>query len=93
MARSDDDDLEDDGPWSDAEGKCQACDAWGPVDDMSMCEACAGKFERDVIRNRDWDFSALAFGRPENELENLRNEIVREFGEKNELIAAKTSLH
>ncbi len=93
MARSDDDDLDDDEPWSDYDGKCQACDAWGPVDDISMCEDCSGKFERDTIRNRDWDYSALAFGRPEDQLEKLRSEIVAEFGEKNELIVAKTSLH
>jgi prepilin-type N-terminal cleavage/methylation domain-containing protein len=34
------------------DGKCQACDAYGPVDDISLCEECAGKFERDTIRQR-----------------------------------------
>jgi hypothetical protein len=69
------------------DGKCQACDAYGPVDDMSLCEECAGKLERDMIRNRDWDYSASAFGCPPDRLEELRDRVIREHGERLELLA------
>ncbi len=77
--------VEDD--WPDYEGKCQACDAYGPVDDMSMCDACAGKFERDVIRLREWDYSATAFGTPKESLEALRDEVIKRYGGKLEMLA------
>jgi len=94
-ARSDDDmpaewddhdDLDDDefGLW---DGKCQACDAYGRVDDTSLCEECSGKLERDLIRKRDWAYSALAFGCPKDRLEELRNEIVRRYGARLEMLA------
>lgn len=69
------------------EGKCQACDAYGPVDDMSMCESCAGKFERDVVRLREWDYSASAFGTPKEALEALRDEVIKQYGGKLEMLA------
>lgn len=83
---NDGDDLEDDdfGLW---EGKCQACDAYGRVSDMSLCEECAGKIERDFIRKREWAYSATAFGCPEENLEALRTEIIRSYGEHLELLA------
>jgi hypothetical protein len=71
------------------DGICQACDTPGPVDDMSLCEDCAGKFERDVIRRRDWDFSAMAFACPKDRLEDLRTEVIRKYGEALELLAPK----
>lgn len=46
------------------EGQCQACDAYGRVDDMFWCDECAGKLERDIIRQRQWDYSASAFALP-----------------------------
>jgi hypothetical protein len=36
------------------EAECQGCDLWGPVDYMGLCDDCAGKFERDMIRKREW---------------------------------------
>lgn len=81
FADEDDDDF---GLW---DGQCQACDAYGPVDDMSLCEECAGKFERDVIRKREWDYSANAFGCPPERLEELRAHVVREYGERLEMLA------
>lgn len=79
-----DDDDDDFGLY---DGICQACDALGPVDDMSLCEACAGKFERDMIRRRDWDYSALAFGTPDDRLEALRDAVIEAYGEALELLA------
>lgn len=78
------DEDDDFGLW---DGQCQACDAYGPVDDMSLCEDCAGKFERDVIRKRDWDCSANAFGCPPELREELRASVIREYGERLEMLA------
>ena len=82
----DEDDLGDEefGLW---DGKCQACDAYGRVDDMSLCEECTGKIERDFIRKREWAYSATAFGCPDENLEALRNEIIKNYGKRLELLA------
>jgi hypothetical protein len=73
--------------WPQYEAECQGCDTWGPVDDIGLCQDCAGKLERDMIRQRDWAYSALAFGCPKDKLEDLRNEVIKKYGEKLELIA------
>jgi len=69
------------------EGECQGCGLFGPLDDMRLCENCSGKFERDVIRQRSWDYSALAFGVPAEKREELRQHIINEYGERCELLA------
>jgi hypothetical protein len=46
-------------------------------------------FGRTLIRQRDWDYSALAFGVPPEKRETLRKEIIGRYGEKLELIAPK----
>lgn len=71
------------------EGECQGCDIFTRLNDLGLCEECAGKLERDLIRQRDWDYSALAYGCPEFEREELRKEIIARHGEKLELIAPK----
>ncbi|MFH1323483.1 MAG: hypothetical protein ABIH80_06640 [Methanobacteriota archaeon] len=79
-----DDDLNDFGLY---EGECQACDIIQPVNDLGLCEECNGKLERDMIRQRNWAYSALAFGCPEPKLEELRKEVIQQYGAKLELIA------
>ena len=69
------------------EGECQGCDLFTRLNDLGLCEECAGKLERDLIRQRDWDYSALAYGCPESKREELRKEIIARHGEKLELIA------
>ena len=41
--------------WGEWDGQCQACDCWGRVNDLMLCENCAAMLERDLIRQRDWD--------------------------------------
>ena len=55
--------------------------------DGSLCEECAGKLERDLIRQREWDYSASAFGLPPEAREELRRRVIAEFGDALELIA------
>ena len=71
------------------EAECQGCNLFNMLDDFGLCEECAGMLERDLIRQRDWDYSALAFGVPAEKREALRNEIIGRYGGKLELISPK----
>jgi hypothetical protein len=79
-------DQEHDEPFGFYEGECQACGFFYPLDDLGLCEDCSGKLERDLIRQRDWDYSALAFAVPEDKREDLRREIIKKYGPEYELI-------
>ncbi|MGA1870944.1 MAG: hypothetical protein ACMUJM_20600 [bacterium] len=68
-------------------GKCQGCDTIQELNDLGLCENCADKLDRDLIRQRDWDYSSLAYGCPEEKLEAFRTDIIKHYGEKYELIA------
>jgi hypothetical protein len=71
------------------EGECQACGIFTRLNDLGLCEECAEKLERDLIRQQDWNYSALAYGCSESKREELREEIIARHGEKLELIAPK----
>ena len=83
------DEFTDDEEWGMYDGQCVACDLWGRVDDQGLCEDCASKLERDLIRQRDWDYSASAFGLSADDREQLRRQIIARHGEKMELIAPR----
>lgn len=82
------DDYFDDGEFGIWDGKCQACDLWTRVDDVGLCVDCSAKLDRDMIRQRNWDYSAAAFGVPTDRREELRAEVIRQYGERLELISA-----
>ncbi|MFN2369509.1 MAG: hypothetical protein ABR605_11350, partial [Desulfurivibrionaceae bacterium] len=63
------DDLFGFGP--EATGECMGCDSFANLDDLGLCDSCAAKLARDLIRERDWAYSALAFGVPEERREEL----------------------
>ncbi len=65
---------------------CVGCDLFKPVNDLSLCDDCFAKLERDLIRSRDWEYSATAFAVPEDHLEALRNRVIRDHGAAYELI-------
>jgi hypothetical protein len=65
---------------------CAACDLPLPLNEQGLCQECAAKLERDLIRARDWEYSYAALLSPERQ-ESLRTEIIREFGAANELLA------
>ena len=71
------------------DGECQVCGLFGRVDDLLLCEECAGKRERDLIRQRDWNYSINAYGVPASKLEELRGRVVAQYGKELELIAPK----
>ena len=69
------------------QGFCYACDSYAELNDLGLCNTCAGKIERDLIRLRDWEYSVTAFGCPKEKLEELRKHVVTEYGEALELLA------
>lgn len=80
----------DEGLWHGYEVQCQACDDYGLVDEMMLCNECAGKLERDLIRQREWDYSAFAFGMSSEGREKFRIQVIKKYGAKLELIAAES---
>jgi ferredoxin len=60
---------------------------YGRIDDVGLCAKCAAKLDRDMIRQRDWDYSATAFLVPDEAREDLRCQVVQQYGAKLELIA------
>jgi hypothetical protein len=81
------DDEPDDESWGYNEGECAGCEAYGRIDDVGLCAQCAAKLDRDLIRQRDWDYSAMAFMVPDEARENLRRRVIEQYGEELELIA------
>ncbi len=73
------------------DAECKGCEVFTRVNDLGLCEECAAKLERDLIRQRDWDYSVTAFGMPPEKRENLRERVVREYGEELELIVPPES--
>ena len=68
---------------------CLGCDQFLPVNDLGLCDICFAKLERDLIRSRDWERSVTAFTTDADQLENLRQSIIRDYGEAYELIEAR----
>ena len=81
----------DDNEWGCYDGCCQSCDTYGRVNDLSLCIECAGKIERDLIRQRDWDYTASAYGVPPDGRERLRDDVIKKYGAALELIIEKPS--
>jgi hypothetical protein len=69
-------------------GECVGCDMFRPLDDLGLCLVCAAMLERDLIRQRDWEYSATAFLLSDEAREDLRRKVVAEYGEGLELIAS-----
>jgi hypothetical protein len=71
----------------DLTGACVGCDQWHALDDLGMCDTCAAKFDRDLIRQRAWDYSATAFGCDPQDYEALRQAVIDSHGAAYELLA------
>lgn len=83
-----DDDLSDS-----AEGQCQGCDRYLSVNDLGLCDECAGKLDRDLIRQRDWDYAVSAFGLDAAGREELRRQVIVQYGEILEIIAPSEKMN
>ena len=69
------------------EDECAACEQFRRVNESGVCEDCSQKLERDLIRKRDWAYSATAHGMSDERREDMRRQIVDKFGDGPELIA------
>ena len=65
---------------------CEGCDLFKSVNDLSLCDDCFAKLERDLIRSRQWDYSATVVAVPKDQLEALREHVIRDYGADYELI-------
>lgn len=72
--------------WGLWQGQCVACDMYGRINDLQLCEICAAKLERDLVRLQDWDYTATAFTLPEEKWEAARKAIIKKYGPDLELI-------
>ncbi len=86
-----DTEFEDDGEFGFYEAECAGCSSFTRVNDVGLCSDCAGKLERDLIRERDWGHSCLAYGVPADKREQLRQHIVNEHGAALELISPRAA--
>ena len=68
-------------------GECVSCDMFRPLDDLGLCPVCAAMLERDLIRQRDWEYAAATALLDDEDREALRKQVVAEYGEGLELIA------
>jgi len=87
QGEGEDDEDKTDNSWSSIEGECAGCDGYLPLNDLGVCDECAEKLDRDLIRQRDWAYSSLAFGVPVEQREALRQRIIQQFGDSYELIS------
>ena len=71
----------------DHEAECHGCDIYGPVDDAGLCAECAQKLERDLLRQRAWDYSHAAYVLGEQQREELREKVIAKHGRRMELLA------
>ena len=71
----------------DSAGECVGCDQWHTLDDLGLCDTCAAKLDRDLIRQRAWDYSATAFGCDPKDYEALRQTVIDNYGPAYELLA------
>ena len=65
---------------------CVSCEIFAHVNDLGLCADCNAKLDRDMIRAREWDYSPTAWLMPDDQREAIREQVIREYGAKNELL-------
>jgi hypothetical protein len=78
--------YEDDETALERAGECAYCDMFRPLDNQGLCLVCAAILERDLIRQRDWEYAASTAFLSDEGREALRRQVVAEYGEGLELI-------
>lgn len=69
------------------QGECVACAVFDQLHDIGLCEECAGKLERDLVRERDWEYCAAAYALTDGQREDLHRKVILQFGREFELLA------
>jgi hypothetical protein len=70
--------------------ECPCCDDFGPVGHIGICDTCAAKLDRDMIRERALNYSATAFMVVPEKREALRAATIAKYGVALELIAPES---
>lgn len=68
-------------------GLCVACDCYGSLDESGLCEGCHAKLQRDMVRERAWDYSLLTWAQPPERREEIRAKVIAQYGKRMELLA------
>jgi len=69
------------------EAECHGCFTIKKVNHIPFCESCNSKFERDLVRQGNYDFSELtAHLSSKEEKEKVRKDIISKYGAKLELV-------
>lgn len=71
------------------EGLCKACGMPGRLDCVGLCAGCSAMLDRDMIRQRAWEYSNSAFGVAPEKREDLRKAVISQYGKALELIAGE----
>ncbi|MCK5716844.1 MAG: hypothetical protein KAH77_05085 [Thiomargarita sp.] len=69
--------------------ECQGCDSHSALNDLGLCEDCAEKLDRDLIRLRNWEHSVSTVDLSAGDRENFRKDIITQHGKEYELILPK----
>ena len=69
------------------EGFCRACDLPAPMSAEGLCAGCSAMLDRDLIRQRAWEYSTSAFGVAPEKREGLRKAVIARYGKAMELLA------
>jgi hypothetical protein len=78
--------YEDDETALERAGVCAYCDMFRPLDDQGLCLVCAAMLERDLIRQRGWEYAAATAFLSDEDREAVRRKVVAQYGEGLELI-------
>ena len=73
--------------WTGYEADCHGCDIYGRVNEDGLCPDCAQKLERDLIRERDWNYTFSGYTLGDQGREELRKKVIAQYGQSLELIA------
>lgn len=65
---------------------CIRCDIPFELNHQGLCEFCAAKLERDLIRSRDWDYSTSGALASAQQREDLYKWVIRDYGATYELL-------
>ncbi|MGF9891643.1 hypothetical protein ABEX78_23575 [Priestia megaterium] len=69
------------------EAKCHGCFKIEKVNHIPFCKSCNSKFERDLVRQGNYEFSELTAHLSSKEAkENVRKDIISKHGAKLELV-------
>lgn len=78
---------EEDDLFGDMQALCYGCDCFQPLNDLGLCGECAAKVDRDLIRQRDWNYAVATYGLDAAQREELRSSVIARYGAQHEMIS------